>query len=75
MVQETKGNHLIPCYDWSKITLKPLFIALLLFALLFFSLGSGFNWLVKIAVAATIIQWILITEALGRPHKKNEIIC
>lgn len=73
VVQEQKGTHLIPLYDWSKLNWKPLVIALLLFpvALLFFKLGSGFNWLVKIAVAATIIQWILLTEALGRPYGRK----
>lgn len=73
VVQEIKGKHLIPTYDWSKINWKPLVIALLLFpvALLFFKLGDGFNWMVKIAVGSTIIQWILLTEALGRPYKKK----
>lgn len=71
VVQETNGKYLIPCYNWSKINWKPLVMALLLFpvAFLFFRLGEGFNWYVKIAVGATIIQWILLTEVLGRPHK------
>ena len=73
VIQEIKEKHLIPCYDWSKINWKPLIIALLLFpvALIFFRLGDGFNWLVKIAVGATIIQWILLSEALGRPHERK----
>ena len=73
VVQEIKGKHLIPRYDWSKINWKPLVIALLLFpvVLIFFRLGNGFNWLVKIAVAATIIQWILLTETVGRPYKRK----
>lgn len=74
VVQEIRGNYTIPCYDWAKINWKPLVIALLLFpvALIFFRLGTGFNWLVKIAVAATIIQWILLTEAVGRPTRKSK---
>ena len=70
VAQEIRGNYTIPCYDWAKINWKPLVFALSLFplALIFFRLGSGFNWLVKIAVVATIIQWILLSEALGRPY-------
>jgi len=70
VVQEIRGNYTIPSYDWAKINWKYLVIALLLFpvALLFFQLGTGFNWLAKIAVAATIIQWILLTEAVSRPN-------
>ena len=70
VVQERSGNYKIPSYDWTKINWKPFLIALLLFpvAILFFRLGTGFNWQVKIAVAATIIQWILLYETLGRPY-------
>ncbi|MBT8324556.1 MAG: hypothetical protein KJO96_04590 [Winogradskyella sp.] len=69
VVQEIKDRILIPRYNWSKIRRKPLIIALLLFpvAILFFQLGTGLNWLIKIAIVATIIQWILLTEAVGRP--------
>ena len=70
VIYEIKGKYIIPSYDWAKINWKPLIIALLLFpvALISFRLGSGFNWLVKVAVGATIIQWILLTEAVGRPY-------
>ena len=70
VVQEISGYYKITCYDWTKINWKPFLIALLLFpvAFLFFRLGTGFNWLVKIAIAATIIQWILLYETLGRPY-------
>ena len=70
VVQEKSGNYKIPSHDWTKINRKPFLIALLLFpiAILFFRLGTGFNWQVKIAVAATIIQWILLYETLGRPY-------
>ena len=69
VVKEIKDSKLIPRYDWTRIGRKPLIIAFLLFpvAILFFKLGTGFNWLVKIAIVATIVQWILFTEALGRP--------
>ena len=73
VVQEIRGNNTIPCYDWAIINWKPFVIALLLFpvALIFFRLGTGFNWLVKIAVAATVIQWILLTEVVGPPYDRK----
>lgn len=68
--QEMRGNSDIPVYSWAKVNWKPLVFAALLFpiALLFFRLGTGFDWMVKIAVGSTIIQWIMLTEALGRPY-------
>jgi len=73
VVKEQKGKSLVPVYDWKQINLKTLYIALAIlpFSLLFFSLGTGFNWLVKIAVASTIFQWILLAESLGRPETKK----
>lgn len=70
VIQELRGKYVIPEFDWLRFNLKPFFIAILLFpvALLFFRIGEGFNWLVKIAVAATIFQWILLAETLGRPN-------
>jgi hypothetical protein len=70
VVQEINGKFAIPRYNWKNINRTPLFIALLLFpvAFILFRLGTGFNWLVKIAVATTIFQWILLAESLGRPE-------
>lgn len=70
VIQELSGKYEIPRFDWLKINWKPFLFALLIFpvAFLFFRLGTGFNWLVKIAVASTIIQWILLTETFGRPY-------
>lgn len=70
VILESKNKYLIPAYSWTIINRKPLYLALFLLpvALLFFWLGEGFNWLVKIAVGATIIQWILLADALGRPY-------
>ncbi|OZV68012.1 hypothetical protein CA834_10195 [Winogradskyella aurantia] len=71
--QERKIKNEIPTFSWTKINLQPLIIALALsiVAFLFFRFGTGFNWLVKIAVGSTIIQWILITEAFGRPYERK----
>jgi hypothetical protein len=69
VIQENRGSLSIPIFKWSQIDWKTLGIAALLLpvAFIFFRFGEGFNWLVKIAVILTIIQWILLTEALGRP--------
>lgn len=71
--KESKSSSHIPVYNWTTINLKPLVVALALsiIVLFFFSLGTGFNWLVKIAVGTTIVQWILLTEAFGKPYKSS----
>ena len=73
VIDEQRNKSLIPEYDWKEINLKTLIIALAIipFSFLFFSIGTGFNWLVKIAVASTIFQWILLAESLGRPEAKR----
>ena len=74
VIREIRGAVEIPVHPWRKINLQPLIIAAVLLpvALLFFLLGEGFNWLVKIAVASTIVQWIMLAEALGRPYKAGK---
>lgn len=69
--KERKSLYNIPVYNWTAINLKPLIFSLTLsiIAFFFFWFGTGFNWLVKIAVGTTIIQWILLTEAFGKPYK------
>lgn len=73
VVQELSGKFKTQQYPWTKINWKPFLFALLIFpvAILFFRLGTGFNWLVKIAVASTIIQWIFLTESFGRPYSSK----
>ncbi|MBU1579380.1 MAG: hypothetical protein KJ754_08125 [Bacteroidetes bacterium] len=69
--KERKSQSNIPVYNWTTINLKPLILSLALsiIAFFFFWFGTGFNWLVKIAVGSTILQWILLTEAFGKPYK------
>ena len=73
VIQETRGYLQVPHFGWNKINLKKIgFVGILLpVALVFFSIGEGFNLIVKIAIIITIIQWILLTEGLGRPKQKN----
>lgn len=72
VIQEARGYLQVPHFGWNKINLKKIGFAgiLLPVALVFFSIGEGFNLIVKIAIIITIIQWILLTEGLGRPNQK-----
>ncbi len=72
VIGERKADHL-PISSWGEIDWQALIIAVLLIipALIFFRLGQGFNWQVKIAVASTIIQWIMLVEALRYPFDKK----
>ena len=60
--KERKSQSSIPVYNWTTINNKPLILAISLsiIAFFFFWFGTGFNWLVKIAVGSTILQWILL---------------
>jgi hypothetical protein len=73
VVQEARGFIDFPQCGWNKINLKKIgFAALLLpVAFLLFRLGQNFNLTVKLAIVTTIIQWILLTEGLGRPDNKT----
>jgi len=74
VVQESRGYIQIPHFGWNKINLKKIGFVVILFpvALILFSIGEGFNLIVKIAIIITIIQWILLTEGLGRPNQKKQ---
>lgn len=70
VVRELSGKCKVPHFGWTKINKEPFLYALLIFpvSFFFFRLGSGFNWLVKIAVLSTIFQWIFLIESIGRPY-------
>ncbi len=73
VLQEIRGHRFVPVFQWHQIDWKTAGLAALLLpaAWIFFRFGDGFNWPVKIAVAVTIIQWILLTDALGRPNSEE----
>lgn len=73
VIQEIRGRRSVPVHEWNRINWSAIAIAALLLpvALILFRLGTGFNWIVKLAVATTIIQWILLAEAVGRPELKE----
>ena len=68
IMQEKKGFFSVPAVSWKKIYYKGILLFFLLFPLvfLFFRLGAGFDVWVKIAIVATIVQWILLTESLRK---------
>ena len=69
VVKETRFSHEIPQYEWHQLNLKPLAlaVALLPVAIVFFRIGEGFDGFVKLAVATTILQWVLLVDTVGRP--------
>lgn len=73
VIRERKGKYEIPVYDWGMFNRKPFWIALAIFPvmILMFQLGTGFNWIVKIAVVLAILQWILFEETVTRPYSSQ----
>jgi hypothetical protein len=54
---------------WSALDLRSLVIAVLLLpvAVLLFRAGEGIDGMIRLGTAATILQWILLTQALSAP--------
>lgn len=69
VVHETHFSHEVPLFGWQQLKYKPLLlaVALLPVAVVFFRLGEGFDGWVKFAVATTVLQWVLLVDAVGRP--------
>jgi hypothetical protein len=68
VVRESRGALPVPVSPWGQVHWGKVAVAGLLLpvAAVFFRLGDGFDIMVKIAIAATVLQWILLAEALGR---------
>jgi hypothetical protein len=69
VVHETRFSHEVPLYSWQQLNFRPLALAVVLLpvALVLFRLGEGFDGWVKLAVATTIVQWVLLAESVARP--------
>jgi hypothetical protein len=67
VIRETRGTLPVQVFHWKQISWSKLGLATLLLpiAFAFFRMGEGFDTMVKIATVATILQWILLAEALG----------
>lgn len=68
VARERRGSLPVPALAWGQIHWGKLGLAGLLLpvAFIFFRLGEGYDGLVKIAIVATVLQWILLAEAFGR---------
>lgn len=71
VVSELRVINNLERRPWNQINLKQITwtIALVPLSYLFFYLGSGFNWLVKIAIVVNVVQWIMIAQALSNSSK------
>ena len=69
VVRETSGSLPVLVFAWRQIHWAKLGIAVLLLPVAFvlFRIGEGYDTMVMIATAATVLVWILLAEALGRP--------
>ena len=73
VVRETRFSHEVPQFNWQQLNLKPLALAVVLLpvALVLFRIGEGFDGWVKLAVATTIVQWVLLVEGVARPTARS----
>lgn len=69
VVMEIRRQDEIPKYEWHRVDHKSLALAAatLPVAIVLFRLGEDFDGWVKLAVATTILQWVLLVDAVGRP--------
>jgi hypothetical protein len=72
MIRELEGKLSVPEQDWNKVDRKTILFAAVLFpfAIFFFSIGKGFDLFVKLAIITTLLQWLLLTESLGRRSRR-----
>jgi hypothetical protein len=47
-------------------------VFLLPVAIVLFRLGEGIDWTTRFATAATLLQWILLTQALSDPEPRDK---
>lgn len=68
VILEITGKIKVTQSSWKQVDWKTLGLVLLMFPIsyVFFHYGEGFNLLVKLAIVINIVQWILLSEALGR---------
>jgi hypothetical protein len=67
VVLEQRGRRVVPRRRWTAINRRDLVLAVLLLpvAAAFFWSGEGIDWPTRLGTAATIVQWILLTQALA----------
>jgi hypothetical protein len=68
IARERSGVYPVPVMSWRDVHWRKLGLAAILLpvALILYRLGDGFDTIVKLAIVATVLQWILLAEGLGR---------
>ena len=71
--QETLGRLEVATKSWHDIAWRRLLVVVMLVPLvaLAFRSGEGYDLLVKVAIVITIVQWILLAEALSGGSRKT----
>lgn len=71
VIRERRGGPSSPA-PWSDIHWKSLAAAVLLLpvAVVFFRMGEGIDWPTRVATAATILQWVVLTQALSHRTRR-----
>ena len=74
VIAERRKRIKIVVSAWNQVNWKTLVLILGLFPISYFlfHFGHGFNFLVKLAIVINIIQWILLSEALGRQESEPQ---
>jgi hypothetical protein len=70
-ILERRHQQMVPVLGWLQLQVGKLGVAALLLpcAALLFWLGEGFDVYTLIAIVVTVVQWILLTEGVGRPAR------
>lgn len=73
VARECRRRATVPQFGWFEVSGRMLALAAVLapIAFVLFRTGEGFDPWVKAAVAVTIVQWIVLVEALGRPGSSS----
>lgn len=75
VVLERSGSLHVPVWPWSDIGRGRILVALALFplAIAFYRWGEGFDWRTRVAIATSILQWILLAGGLqSHPASRPE---
>lgn len=74
IARERSSPHPREETKWTAVDLRALALAVLLLpvTIVLFRVGDGIDWPTRFATAATILQWILLTQALSNPEPHNK---
>lgn len=66
VAMERMGSLRVMVSEWSDVRRGPIIVALVLFplAIIFYVWGGAFDWRVRLAIAISVLQWILLAGGL-----------